>query len=158
MRHRPTLAACWRRPGRGWKNSYVVSVNGQPAAEWKGPAWRTPGGVIVAGEFFPVEAARWANRFTMFDRAGMPIGLADHVGRRDWTAFVDGRHHQFRRPSLFGTTMLHVGADRDVGWLRRKSSWTGGIEAELPTLSLLAQVFIAGAVLTTWDRRAAAAS
>jgi hypothetical protein len=76
-----------------WANRYSVSVNGQTVAEWRVPGWRTSGGIIVAGEFFPVEAAHWSNRFTMLDRAGTPIALAEHVTRRNWTGYADGRYH-----------------------------------------------------------------
>ncbi|WP_203995779.1 hypothetical protein [Virgisporangium aurantiacum] len=140
-----------------WGTRYSIGVDGHTVAEWRVPGWRTSGGIVVAGQFFPVETRLWSNRFTMFDRVGTTIAVAENVARRTWTGYADGRYHEFRRASFLSTTVLHVVGDREVGWLRRRSAWTGGIEAELPALSLLAQVFVVGAVITTWDQQAAAA-
>lgn len=44
------------------------------------------------------------------------------------------------------------------GSIRRTGFWNGRVEADLPTLSLPAQIFVVGVMVTIWDRQAAAAS
>ncbi|GAA0947430.1 hypothetical protein [Virgisporangium aurantiacum] len=141
-----------------FSRSYDIAVDGRRVASWSGRFWRNGGDITLGGQAYRVEATTFTNRFTMTDAAGRTVATAEKAGRKHWTVVADGRPHRFRRTSIWGNRQDLLVGDQAVGSIRRTSMWSGRVEAELPTLSLPAQIFVVGVMITTWDNQAAAAS
>lgn len=136
---------------------YDITVDGRSVASWSQTLWRSGGDIVLAGDTYRVDAARFSNRFTMTDQFGRVVATAERVGRRQWTMVADGRTHQFRRASIWSYRQDLMLGDNSVGFIRRTGIWNARIEADLPTLSHPAQVFLVGVMVTTWDREASTA-
>lgn len=138
--------------------TYDITLDGRPVASWTSKIWRNGGDVTLAGHRYRIDAATFTNRFTMRDANGTEVATAEKAGRKHWTVVADGKPHRFRRTSIWGNRQDLLVGDNAVGSIRRTGFFSGRIEADLPTLSLPAQVFVVGVMVTTWDRQAAAAS
>jgi hypothetical protein len=137
---------------------YDITVDGNQVATWSQAFWRNGGDITVAGHTYRVEGAAFRNRYRMVDPLGAEVATAEKAGRKHWTVFADGKPHRFRRASLFGNRQELLIGDQPVGSIRKTGFWGTKVEADLPTLSLPAQVFAVGVMITTWDRQAAAAA
>jgi hypothetical protein len=137
---------------------YDIRLDGTPVAEWSQKFWGNGGDIVLAGQRYRLAATTWTNRFTMTDAAGGTVATAEKAGRKHWTVVADGKPHRFRRASIWGNRQELLIGDNVVGSIRKTGFWGNRVEAELPTLSLPAQVFVVGVMVTTWDRQAAAAS
>jgi hypothetical protein len=134
---------------------YEIRVDGTPVAEWNPRFWRGGGEIVLAGQRYRVDATTWTNRFTMTDASGTTVATAEKAGRKNWTVVADGKPHRFRRASIWGNRQNLMIGDNAVGSIRKTGLLGTRVEAELPTLSLPAQVFVVGVMVATWDRQAA---
>jgi hypothetical protein len=141
-----------------FSRTYDISLDGRPVASWNQRFWRSGGDITLAGQTYRVDATTFTNRFTMTDGAGRTVATAEKAGRKHWTVVADGKPYRFRRASIWGNQQDLLVGDQSVGSIRRTGIWSSKVEANLPTLSLPAQVFVVGVMVTTWDRQAAAAS
>jgi hypothetical protein len=137
---------------------YEIRSGGNPVATWSQKFWRNGGDITLAGHTFHVEATTFTNRYRMYDAHGAEVATAEKAGRKHWTVLADGKPHRFRRASAFGHRQELLVGDNPVGSVRKVGFWGTKVEADLPTLSLPAQVFVMGVMITTWDRQAAAAA
>jgi hypothetical protein len=141
-----------------FSRTYDITLDGRRVAAWSRRLWRNGGDITLGGQTYRVDATTFTNRFTMTDAAGRTVATAEKAGRKHWTVVADGKPHRFRRASIWGNQQDLLVGDQPVGSVRRTSMWSGRVEANLPTLSLSAQIFVMGVMITTWDRQAAAAS
>jgi hypothetical protein len=141
-----------------FNRSYDIALDGRPVASWSPKFWRNGGEITLAGHAYRVDATTFTNRFTMTDGSGRTVATAEKAGRKHWTVVADGKPHRFRRSSIWGNQQDLLVGDHAVGSIRRSGFWTSKVEADLPTLSLPAQVFAVGVMISTWDSQAAAAS
>jgi hypothetical protein len=137
---------------------YDITLDGRPVASWNPSFWGNGGDITLDGQRYRVEAATFTNTFTMLDASGATVATAEKAGRKSWTVTADGKPHRFRRTSIWGNRQDLLRGDNAVGSIRRTSIWSGKVEADLPTLSLPAQIFVVGVMITMWDRKAAAAA
>jgi hypothetical protein len=137
---------------------YDIHHRGRLVAAWNGKFWRSGGDITLDGGTYRVDAATFRNKFTMSDMSGNIVATAEKAGRKHWTVFAGGKPHRFRRTSLWGSRQELLVGDHPVGSIRRTGFWGNKVEADLPTLSLPAQIFVIGVMITTWDREAAAAA
>lgn len=137
---------------------YEILSDGQPVATWSQKFWRSGGDITLAGHTYRVDATTFTNKYRMYDSLGSEVATAEKAGRRNWTLTADGKPHRFRRRSFFGSTQDLMTGDSVVGSITKKGFWGNRVEADLPTLSLPAQIFVIGVMITTWDREAAAAA
>ncbi|HYH32951.1 MAG TPA: hypothetical protein VD903_21475 [Pseudonocardia sp.] len=141
-----------------WKSTYEITADGRPIATWTGRAWKAGGRFELDGRPYEVSANAWGNRFEMSAVHGGPVASAERVGRKHWTVDADGRTYRFRRASLLSADQILLDGEREAGWIRKTSVWRSDAEADLPGLSLPAQVFVLVVVLRMWEAAAAAAS
>jgi len=92
----------------------------------------------------------------MTDQTGAPVAIADRVGRENWTVESDGRTHAFERDSIWRLEERFIVDGEQAGVVRRAGPDSGEASADLPGLSLPAQVFVLLVVLAGWDLAAAA--
>jgi hypothetical protein len=137
-----------------FRHRYEIRANGMPVAEWSRTFWGNGGDLVLGGQRYRLDATTFTNRFTMTDAGGATVATAEKAGRKHWTVYADGKPHRFRRASIWGNTQELLIGDNVVGFIRRTGLLGGRVEAELPTLSLPAQVFVIGVMATTWDRQA----
>lgn len=139
---------------------YDITVDGRHVASWNQTFWRSGGDIDLAGRPFRIDATSFTNRFTMTDASGRVVATAEKPGRKHWTVEADGAPHRFRRTSFWGSRqdLLAAGGEQVVGSIRKAGFLGSRVEADLPTLSLPAQIFAVGVMVTTWDRQAAAAA
>jgi hypothetical protein len=139
-------------------NRYDIHADGQPVAAWNSKFWRSGGEITLAGHRYSVDATMFTNRFTMRDAQGTVVATAEKAGRKNWTVVADGKPHRFRRSSLMGNRQDLLVGDNAVGSIRRTGFWRNTVEADLPTLSLPAQVFVVGVMVSVWNSQDSAAA
>lgn len=141
-----------------WRNSYEISVNGQPVTTWDGATWRSGGDFELNGQRYQVRSNAWGNTFSLTDERGMPIASANRVGRRRWTVEAGGQTYHFQRTSIWRNEHeLRVGGQR-VGAVRQTSAWGGDLVADLPGLPMPVQIFVLGVVITMLNHQIAGAA
>lgn len=138
-----------------WRNRYDISSDGQFVVSWDGALWRNGGTFDLDGAHYDVRGNVWGSQYAMLDRNGGPVATANRVGRKNWTVQVGDRAYTFRRASMWRQEEeLWVDGQR-VGSVRRISAWRSDAVADLPVLTLPAQIFVFAVVLTMWDSVAA---
>jgi hypothetical protein len=137
---------------------YDIHTDGRPVATWNSKFWRSGGEITLAGHPYHVDATTFTRKFTMRDAHGTVVATAEKAGRKDWTVVADGKPHRFRRSSIWGNRQDLLVGDNTVGSIRRTGFWRNTVEADLPTLSLPAQVFVIGVMVTVWNSQDAAAA
>jgi hypothetical protein len=140
-----------------WKGAYEISVDGTPLTTWTSRTWKSGGSFPLDGAHYEVGANVWGSQYGMSTADGKRVASADRVGRKRWTVDADGRIFTFGRASAWRSDQLLLDGDREVGSVRR-TNWRGDAEADLPGLSLPAQVFALAVVLSMWEAQAAAAA
>lgn len=140
-----------------WKSRYDITENGRHIATWEPTLWKTGGGFELNGRRYEVRGNLSGTRYGMVADDGSPVASADRVWRRRWTVEADGRTYEFRRASWRQDQELILG-DQRVGLVRRTSLWRSDASADLPGLSLPAQVFVLVVVLTVWEQTAVVAA
>jgi len=130
-----------------------ILLDGRPLTRWDG-TWRSGGAFTLDGQRYEVSSNFWGTEFTMTDQVGGVVATAGKLGRREWTLVAGGRTYQFRRPSWWRQQEDLLIDGRPVGSVRMTSLWRGTARADLPGLSLPAQVFALAIVFTTWEAEA----
>jgi hypothetical protein len=64
---------------------------------------------------------------------------------------ADGRTYEFRRASFWRSEQELLVDGVKAGSLRRKSTWSGAIEADLPGMPIPIQVFVVGVQIALWQ-------
>lgn len=141
-----------------WRGRYQIAEDGRPITMWDPSWWHTGGDFEIDGHRFTVRANGWGSKYRMYDEADNEIALVEKAGRKHWSVQADGRAYEFRRASFWGNEQeLLVGGVR-AGSLRRKSAWSGNIEADLPGMPQPIQVFVIGVQISLWKAQSAAAA
>ncbi|BCY08597.1 hypothetical protein L3i22_036850 [Actinoplanes sp. L3-i22] len=141
-----------------WRGRYEIESDGRPVTVWDPSWWRNGGDFEIDGRRFQVRANGWGTKYRMFDQTGTEVALVERAGRKHWTMRADGRTYEFRRASFFGNRQELLTDGVPTGSMHRTSAWSGGVEAELPGLSLPLQVFVVGVQIAIWQAQQAAAS
>ncbi|MFD1369928.1 hypothetical protein [Actinoplanes sichuanensis] len=139
-----------------WGRAYTIAENGTPITTWDNSWWKSGGTFELAGRTYHVRANMWGSRYTMLDPGGAVFAEAERVGRKNWTVHAGGRTYEFRRTSIFKSDQHLMDGERTVGTIRRTSSLTGNLTADLPGLPLPLQVFVLGVLIVQWQSANAA--
>ncbi|MEU4163210.1 hypothetical protein [Actinoplanes sp. NPDC026670] len=139
-----------------WGKTYTIAENGTPITTWDNSWWKSGGTFELGGRAYHVRANMWGSRYTMLDAAGAVFAEAERVGRKNWTVHAGGRAYEFRRTSIFRSDQNLMDGERTIGTIRRTSSLTGNLAAELPGLPLPLQVFVLGVLIVQWQSTNAA--
>jgi len=140
-----------------WKGDYELSADGRPLTVWNARVWRGGGTFDLEGRRYEVRAVRFGSRYEFRDQTGMPLAVANRVGRKRWNVEAEGRTYTFERASLWRSEERLVVDGRPAGTIRRLGTFRSEAVADLPGLSLPLQVFVFTVVLSAWDAAAAAA-
>jgi hypothetical protein len=140
------------RRTRVWKNRYDISVDGQPLVTWDGSAWLTGGTLELEGRRYRVHTTLRGSTYSMQTEDGTEVASARRVGRKRWMIEADGTTYEFLRSSMWSQNQELLSAGRPVGYVKRTSFWRNDAVAELPGLSLPAQLFALAVILTSWAR------
>src|SRR5699024_1672419 len=120
--------------------------------------WGSGGRFTLHGIDYELRSNMWSAKYALATAQGKPLATANHVGRKHWSVEAGGVAYRFWRASFWrGDQALPTGA-RQVGLIRRTSSWKMSAEADLPGLDLPMQVFVLAVVVTMWQRDQAAAA
>ncbi|XVV15880.1 hypothetical protein ACQP2X_16470 [Actinoplanes sp. CA-131856] len=140
-----------------WRGQYRMVADGREVAQWDPSWWRSGGDFEVDGHRFTVRSNAWGSRFTMLDQAGNQVAHVERAGRKNWSVHAGGLVYEFRRASMWGNQQELLSAGVKVGSLRRTSSWSGTVEADLPGMPLPIQIFVVGVQIAMWQAQQAAA-
>ncbi len=141
-----------------WRGRYQMTDDGRPVAVWDPSFWRHGGDFEVEGRRYEVRADNWGTRYRMVDETGGEVALIERAGRKHWTVKAGARTYEFRRASFWGDRQELVADGQAVGTIRRKSSWSGTIEADLPGMPLPIRVCVVGVQIAIWQAASAAAA
>ncbi|WP_433299506.1 hypothetical protein ACQP2F_46365 [Actinoplanes sp. CA-030573] len=141
-----------------WRGRYRIAAEGRPVAVWDPTWWRTGGDFEVEGRRYQVRANGWGTKYRMLDEMGQEVALIERAGRKRWAVQAGGRRYEFRRASFWGNRQELVADGVTVGSLRRTSSWTGAIEADLPGMPLAVQICVVGVQIAIWQAQQSAAT
>ncbi|MBB2944265.1 hypothetical protein FB565_003994 [Actinoplanes lutulentus] len=141
-----------------WRSRYTLLLDGAQVTTWDSSVWRSGGSFTLQDQTFSVRANGWGTKYTMTDGSGAVVAEAAKVNRKNWTVAAGGRTFDFQRTSVWRNDqqMLHNGMP--VGTIRKTSSWTGNLEADLPGLDLPVQIFVLGVLIAVAEAAAAAAA
>jgi hypothetical protein len=139
-----------------FRGRYRMVADGREVAVWDPSWWRTGGDFEIDGHRFQVRAAGWGTKYRLLDAAGTEVALVERAGRKNWTVRADGRVYEFRRASRWRDQQELVVDGVRAGSIRRTSAWTGAVEADLPSLPLPIQVFVAGVQIARWQAQQSA--
>ncbi|MEV6493009.1 hypothetical protein AB0M20_30955 [Actinoplanes sp. NPDC051633] len=134
-----------------WRGRYQISADGSPIAVWDPSWWRTGGDLEVDGHRFTVRSNTWGTNYRMLDEAGNEVATVERAGRKRWSVQADGRTYEFRRASFWRSEQELLVDGVRAGSLRRKSMWSGAIEADLPGMPIPIQVFVVGVQIALWQ-------
>ena len=137
-----------------WRGDYELSAGGRPLTRWNARIWRGGGTFDIEGRRYEVRAVRFGSRYEFRDRTGMPLAVANRVGRKRWNVEAEGRTYTFERASFWRSEERLVVDGRPVGTVRRLGAFRGDAVADLPGLPLPLQVFVFTVVLSAWDAAA----
>lgn len=142
-----------------WKQHYDISADGTPLTTWNARMWKNGGSFELWGRAFEVGANMWGSKYGMSTKDGAEVAKADRVGRKHWTVQAGGRTYEFSRTSAWKREQALLDASgRQVGSVRRPSTWRTDVEADLPGLPPEVAVFVLVVVLTMWDQQDSAAA
>ncbi len=141
-----------------WGRSYDILLDGNHVTTFSPKAWRSGGTFTLHGIEYDLHTNMWGARYAMATPQGKPVATADRVGRKHWSVEVHGRVYRFERISFWKSDQALMSGDRQIGVIRRTSSWKMSAEADLPGLDLPVQVFVLAVVITMWRRNQAAAA
>ncbi|BBH71380.1 hypothetical protein ACTI_80650 [Actinoplanes sp. OR16] len=141
-----------------WRSQYDLFQDGVPVAFWDSSVWKSGGRFTLDGRDYQVRSNAWGSKYSMTDGSGAVVASAAKVNRKNWTVEAGGRVYDFQRTSIWRNEqqMLHNGIP--VGVIKRTSSWTGNLEADLPGLPLAIQIFVLGVLIAVAEASAAAAA
>ena len=157
MIHYPGGVLAAKRAGF-WKGDYELNLDGRPLTRWDARTWRGGGSFELEGRRYEVRAVRFGTRYELLDPVGMPLAVANRVGRKRWNVEAEGRTFTFERASFWRNEERLVVDGRPVGTVRRLGAFRGDAVADLPGLPLPLQVFVFTVVLSAWDAAAGAAA
>jgi hypothetical protein len=139
--HRPRL----------WSSRYEVVVDGTACGTWVWRAFARTAELDLAGYRYAVEASGvLRTRYRLVDGWGKELARTESPGRATWVLHADGRPHTFRRPSVWKRDHEMVAGEQVIGHVRLTGGLRGEVEADLPWLSLPAQVFTVVVLLAVW--------
>ena len=141
-----------------WRSRYDISSDGRPVTTWQPSTWRQGGEFILDGQQFVVRANMWGTKFTMSTAGGAELAAAEGVGRKQWTVSADRQTFTFQRASIWRSEEELIVRGRKAGYVKRVGMWRGDTIADLPVMSLPAQVFVLCLLISRWDAAQAAAS
>ena len=141
-----------------WRTRYDILVDGQPVTVWQPTTWRQGGSFTLDGQQFVVRANAWGTKYTMTTPGGTELASAEGVGRKLWTVHADRQTFSFQRASIWRHEETLIVRGNKAGYVKRVGMWRGDTVADLPGLSLPAQIFVLGLLITRWDAAQAAAS
>lgn len=143
-----------------WGRSYRIGVDGRPLTTFTPRQWSAGGRFSLDGQDYELRSNAWGGKYAMTTGTdgGSAIATAEKVGRKRWLVQADARTYQFQRVSLWRGDQALLTDGRQVGVIKRTSTWKANASAELPGLSLPVQVFVVAVVVTMWRTQAAAAA
>jgi hypothetical protein len=145
------------RASRTGVGSYEITCDDRPVCTWKPKVFLRAGTFVLDGRRYDVARGWIGHRYRLLDDAGGLVAEADGVGGLTWTLEIsgetDGVRHTFQRPSLFRRDQMLVVDGAPAGTVRRTSVWRDEVEADLPGLPLLVQVFVLVSLLAVWAQR-----
>jgi hypothetical protein len=128
---------------------YEILVAGRPVGRWQGRAWTDTGTVTLEGQTYTLRGDD--GQFSLFDGDGNFVVTADRRRRREWRLVSRDEIFVFRRPRWWRQRYDLVRGGEVAGWVRQRGVWKPVVEASLPELPLVAQVFAVAVVLCTWE-------
>lgn len=141
-----------------WRSRYEILSDGRPLTEWQPLTWRQGGRFTLDRQAYEVRANAWGTKYTMAKDSGTEVASAQGVGRKDWTVKADHQTYTFRRASIWRSEEELIVRGNRAGYVKRVGTWHGDTVADLPGLSLPAQVFVLGLLIAKWDAAHAATS
>jgi len=141
-----------------WRSQYRLTLDGAPLTDWDSRTWKSGGRFTLDGRDYEVGATSFGTKYRMTDAGGTVLAEAARVGRKNWTVHALGREYVFQRASVWRNdqNLMHDGVV--AGTIRRPSSWSSTLEADLPGMPLPVQIFIVGVMIAWWDAQSAAAA
>lgn len=137
---------------------YMIAADGVPVARWDGATAANRSRLYLGAWPYHVWGSTWGRQFDMATQHGVVVAAARDVGRIDWTVGADNQVYDFhRRSHWLGEAELRI-AGQPAGIIRRVSCFSGNAVADLPPMSLLAQVFALSVALCAWDAEAESAA
>ncbi|MDR6316288.1 hypothetical protein [Actinoplanes couchii] len=142
-----------------WGKNYALTRDdGTTVTTWDVSTWTSGGGFKLDGREYKVRSNAWGTKFTMLDDGGAVAAEAEQAGRKQWKVRAGRREYEFRRQSFWNWDQNLVEGDRVVGTVKRSSSWSGSLSADLPGLPTAVQVFVIGILISQWNQAMAAAA
>jgi hypothetical protein len=141
-----------------WRSQYLLALDGVPLASWGSSTWTSGGHFALDGQEYRVKSNAWGSKYSMTDTSGAVVATAAKVNRKNWTVEAGGQVYDFQRTSIWRNDQQLLQNGMPVGTVRRTSSWTGNLEADLPTLPIPVQIFVLGVMIAVAESQTAAAA
>jgi hypothetical protein len=147
---RPTLAGMLRVKQVGFlAPDYDVFSNDESLTLYETSMWRAGGTFTLDAVVYEARCNLMASWWDLTTGDKL-VARAGSLLRAQWTIQADGHSYRFQRAGLFRREFEYLRDDAVVGFIRRPSMWNNDIEADLPGLPLVLQVFLVGVCVVAW--------